>query len=158
MNQTDSQRLGPKEPRLTLYIPHRPAGLGTFAQPPKVADLLTQNSNHWRKIITLAAKVAAPDADWQHFRDQHFFDQVALVFSSELEQTPGWHWIGGKENQARFGLQTANLPPLPKAEDLFIDPARRLLLTPYPDYRQLSNRKVALIRQGLLQRGFYPGV
>lgn len=155
MNHLADQRLGTTDPRLTIYIPHLPAGMEQLIEHTSVTALLACNSNHWRKIITLGAKVAAPDPEWQQFRDLHFFKQVALVFSPTLENSPGWHWIGGKDNQSRFGLNSEECLQPTHASDLFIDPVRRLLLTPYPDYRQLSNLKVGLIREALQQHGFY---
>ncbi len=158
MTTSAHQRLGSSTPRLTLYIPHLPIGLESYVSAPSVTTLLAQNSNHWRKIVTLAAKVAAPTGDWRHFRDHSFFEQVALVFSPTLEENCGWHWIGGGENRARFSLDSQCGDPLPLsgADDLFIIPNRKILLSPYPDYRQLSNQKVELIRQALQQQGFYP--
>lgn len=155
MSISAPQRLGNSNPRLTVYIPHEPAGLDACVADPCVSSLLAHNSNHWRKIVTLAAKVAAPDDDWRDFRDRHFFDQVALVFAPAIEQTSGWHWIGGKENQNRLGLANISATPLPGTDDLFVIPEHKLLLTPYPDYRQLSNEKVVRIRHALQELEFY---
>ncbi|WP_104003068.1 DUF6942 family protein [Marinobacterium lutimaris] len=155
MTSPKLQRLGSANPRLCVYIPHLPEALEACAASGDVATLLAHNSNHWRKIVTLSAKIASPDDDWRTFRDQQFFRQVALVFSASIEVGACWHWIGGKDNQARFGLDSADWAPLAGTDDLFIDAERKLLLTPYPDYRQLSNQKVELIRQALQQLGFY---
>lgn len=155
MTTSTDLRLGSAKPRLSIYIPHLPEALDACRASDSISTLLENNSNHWRKIVTLAAKVAAPDPDWRRFRDQQFLQQVALVFSSTLEPTPGWHWIGGRENQSRFGLNQPEVPALESTDDLFLIPDRKLLLTPYPDYRQLSNQKVAKIRQGLHALDFY---
>ncbi|TCK08782.1 DUF6942 family protein [Marinobacterium mangrovicola] len=155
MSISASQRLGTPAPRLSVYIPHEPASIDACIADTRITTLLAQNSNHWRKIVNLAAKVASPDDDWRSFRDAYFFNQVALVFAPELEQTDGWHWIGGKENQTRFGMTNLSASPLPGTDDLFVIPEQKLLLTPYPDYRQLSNQKVAMIREALETLGFY---
>jgi hypothetical protein len=48
--------------------------------------------------------------------------------------------------------------PLHGAAEIAVDPQRRLLLTPYPDYRQLSNARVEQVRRVLREHHFYPGV
>ena len=57
--------LGSHTPQLTLYLPHRPNGLDVLVEQPSATALVAQNSNHWRKIVTLMAKVCAPDDDWK---------------------------------------------------------------------------------------------
>ncbi|BES70112.1 hypothetical protein RE428_11300 [Marinobacter nanhaiticus D15-8W] len=149
-------RLGPDFPRVTLYLPHRPRGLIQLIENPNAHALLSLNSNHWRKIVTLLAKIASPVADgWRQFRDQDLFRDTALGFSPELDEGSHWHWIGGKENLQRFGHLHHDAQPLVDQSEVLIDPDKRLLLTPYPDYRQLSNTMVDRIRVALESKGFY---
>lgn len=149
-----SDTLGSTLPRLVLYLPHLPQGIEQYRQMPTAERLIAHNSNHWRKIVTIAAKIAAPDADWRGFRDKHFFDRIALCFTPVLLPNDAWHWIGGKANQARFDDLPSTVTPLAGSDDLFIDTEHKLLLTPYPDYRQFSDRKIGLVRQALAQAGF----
>ncbi|WP_346839741.1 hypothetical protein [Microbulbifer sp. SAOS-129_SWC] len=119
-------------------------------------DLVALNSNHWRKIVTLLAKIASPAADdWRQFRDAHLFQATALCFSPQLNPNARWHWIGGKDNLQRFTELQHRARPLADAPDILLDADRHLLLTPYPDYRQLSNALVARIRTALGDLGFY---
>ncbi|GAA5525231.1 hypothetical protein Maes01_01796 [Microbulbifer aestuariivivens] len=148
--------LGAAEPRLTLYLPHRPNGLARLVTAPDSQQLMAANSNHWRKIVTLLAKITSPGADdWRRFRDERLFTQTALCFAPALSDSPGWHWIGGGENLARFTALDHRARPLSACPSVAIDPAKRLLLTPYPDYRQLSNSVVSHIRAALEPYGFY---
>ncbi|WP_250464127.1 DUF6942 family protein [Microbulbifer litoralis] len=148
--------LGSRHPRLLLYLPHRPYGLAELVAAPDARALVAANSNHWRKIVTLLAKIASPDADdWRRFRDEELFRRAALCFAPELVNTTAWHWIGGMDNLRRFSALQHRAQPLADSPGVSIDPDRRLLLTPYPDYRQLSNALVSRIRSALARRGFY---
>lgn len=154
--------LGSPHPKLVLYLPHRPNGLEPLLEHPSAGALVAANSNHWRKIVTLLAKIASPHADdWRRFRDESLFQQTALCFAPKLVKgTPidasSWHWIGGRENLQRFTSLHHQAEPLTNGADVFLDRGKRLLLTPYPDYRQLSNRLVSDIRSALSDCGFYP--
>ncbi|MDX1457193.1 MAG: hypothetical protein R3276_06365 [Marinobacter sp.] len=148
--------LGTSQPRLILYLPHRPNALAQLVEAPDALALVAANSNHWRKIITLLAKIASPqDKDWRRFRDDELFRQTALCFAPQLSENGTWHWIGGKDNLQRFGSLNHNALPLANCPDVAIDPELGLLLTPYPDYRQLSNAVVGHIRAALDILGLY---
>lgn len=155
----DPDYLGACHPRLTLYLPHRPNGLAQLVHAPSAQALVAANSNHWRKIVTLLAKMASPVADdWRQFRDDELFRQTALCFAPKLTGTSTWHWIGGKDNLQRFQGLAHCARPLADCPDVAVDPRQRLLLTPYPDYRQLSNAVVGRIRTVLGDQGFYRGL
>lgn len=155
---SDIDYLGAVRPTLILYLPHRPNGLARLQQHPDAAELMAANSNHWRKIVNLLAKVASPVAeDWRCFRDTSLFQKTALCFAPALSGREGWHWIGGKDNLQRFAGLKHNACPLAGAPGVSVDTERRLLLTPYPDYRQLSNALVEKVRLSLEGQGFYGG-
>ena len=148
--------LGAARPRIALYLPHRPNGLEKLVEAPSASALVAANTNHWRKIVTLLAKIASPEADdWRRFRDEELFIQTALCFTPGLIETAHWHWIGGKDNLQRFGDLGHHAIPLADCPEIFIDADKCLLLTPYPDYRQLSNALVARIRATLKEQDFY---
>ncbi|WP_237057285.1 DUF6942 family protein [Microbulbifer sediminum] len=153
---TSIDLVGSPEPGLALYLPNRPHGLAQLVESPSSQRLIDANSNHWRKIVTLLAKVVSPDAaDWRRFRDEELFRHAALCFTPKLCDAACWHWIGGKDNLQRFGALGNTALPLPECPAVSIDPDRRLLLTPYPDYRQLSNEVVSHIRAALGRYRFY---
>ena len=87
--------------------------------------------------------------------DEELFRDTALCFSPSLNGTSSWHWIGDKDNLERFDHLHHHALPLADCPDVSIDPEKRLLLTPYPDYRQLSNVLVIHIRAALERHGFY---
>lgn len=148
---SDADYWGAARPTLILYLSHRPNAMTL-----DVAALLAANSNHWRKIVNLLAKVACPVADeWRHFRDETLFQETALCFEPQLAQASCWHWIGGKENLSRFSDLQHSALPLPAAPGIAVDPQKRVLLTPYLDYRQLSNVLVKHVRRSLCEQSFY---
>lgn len=148
--------LGSPAARLVLYLPHRPEGLENFCHAPSAQAIVAANSNHWRKIINLLAKVASPVEDvWRVFRDHDLFAHTALCFSPFLQPGACWHWIAGQANLARFGALAGQPEALAGDGDIAVDGKRRLLLSPYPDYRQLSNARVSRMRSVLAQSGFY---
>ena len=154
----DIDYLGAPRPRLILYLPHRPEGLDQLIYTPDAQLLIKNNSNHWRKIVTLLAKVASPQEDWRRFRDDELFEHTALCFRACLCDVPAWHWIGGKDNLQRFAIAGLNAKPLRESPDIALDTERQILLTPYPDYRQLSNATVDEIRKSLARLAFYRGI
>ena len=154
----DADSLGAAQPMITLYLPHRPNRFAGQDADPDAVALMAANSNHWRKIVTLLAKVACPiAADWRCFRDESLLRATALNFAPELSGGSGWHWIGGKENLQRFDRLHHRASPLSGEPEIAMDVQRRLLLTPYPDYRQLSNAMVMQVRAALEDQGFYAG-
>ena len=152
----DIDYLGAARPALILYLPHRPNGLARLQQRPDATELVAANSNHWRKIVNLLAKMASPVAeDWRHFRDECLFQNTALCFVPAMTDKECWHWIGGRDNLQRFAGLQHNACPLAGAPGVSVDTERRLLLTPYPDYRQLSNALLEKVRLCLEEQGFY---
>ncbi|WOX05411.1 DUF6942 family protein [Microbulbifer pacificus] len=153
-----SEIIGSTTPHLILYLPHRPNALEELFRRPSAKTLIENNSNHWRKIVTLLAKIGSPEInDWRRFRDEALFDQCAICFSASLadSKTEAWHWIGGKENLQRFNIDGLHTEPLQETSEVSIDIERRIFLTPYPDYRQLNNATVTKIRAALASEGFY---
>lgn len=149
--------LGSPTPSIVLYLPHRPNGLEQLTREPDAGLLMDRNSNHWRKIVTLLAKVASPDEEWRSFRDDALFQHTALCFAPRLMDVNAWHWIGGKDNLQRFNIDGLHPVPLRDSPAVAIDNEKQILLTPYPDYRQLNNATVSQIRTVLDGQGFYPG-
>ncbi|MCK0153077.1 hypothetical protein MWU49_05135 [Alcanivorax sp. S6407] len=148
--------LGSPSARLVLYLPHLPEGLESFCHAPSAQAIVEANSNHWRKIINLLAKVASPvEQDWRGFRDGPLFERTALCFVPELQAGEEWHWIAGQANLLRFSSLELDACPALEDPEVALDEGRRVLITPYPDYRQISNARVARIRALLERAGFY---
>jgi hypothetical protein len=120
----------------------------------ELAHIVKHTSNHWRKAFNVYAKLLfdwyqlqgrkdLPDT-WQTYRDLELFQshsQEALLFSApQLDKNnKAIHIIAGKTYAASL-----NLPPLVWLDSYFaINKELRLIVAPYPDYRQLSNERIA---------------
>lgn len=131
----------------------------------ELAHIVKHTSNHWRKAFNVYAKLLFDwyqlqnrkdlPTTWQAYRDMELFQshsQEALLFTA-----PEWdsnsntiHIIAGKTYAMHL-----NLPSLTWLDAYFaINKERRLIVAPYPDYRQLSNERIARLIElmQLLQR------
>jgi len=131
--------------------------------PGEIAHICTETGNHWRKIFNVYAKLVfslaggklGPQLDrysrWQIYRDEALLMQgseTALWFSppgpgAGLSRVDGVHVIMGKQ----YGASVCQYPLSPVDVDFSINAERRLIICPYFDYRQLSNKKLAILSE-----------
>ena len=150
--------LGSEEAKIIVYIQNRPPmpPYQTLASliPLKagdIANIAQHTGNHWRKIFNVFAKLSH-ELDtchfdtWQNFRDQRLLqekdNQYSLLFSPPTTQNikcDNIHIILGKgyAQQLQLTAQCHWLSP-----DFAIDSKRKIIISPYFDYRQLSNIKI----------------
>lgn len=145
--------LGCHQPVLCLYTPHRPP-LPRYqrqrsyrvARPGETARIIAETGNHWRKILSIFAKIYcqlfSPPEPWQKVRDQHLLtggSRTALLWQTQLLPAEGAiHIIGGRDFAAGFELP----PSTARAVDGMsgkITAYGHCYLTPYLDYRQFPN-------------------
>lgn len=132
----------------------------------ELQHIVANTSNHWRKVFNVFAKFLYQLADarvhqfatWQDYRDQQLLQlgsRETLLFSppnlvSACEASNGHqtiHIIAGKTYAAEL-----NVEGLVWLDAYFaIHPTEPIIVSPYLDYRQLSNRRidqlVQLVRQ-----------
>lgn len=153
--------LGSLTSSINFYIANRPLiddypamselrGLATG----ELVHIVKHTSNHWRKVFNVYTKLLfdwyqsqsrndLPDT-WQSYRDLELFQshsQEALLFSAPQlnKNNKTIHVIAGKTYAAHL-----DLPPLVWLDPYFaINKEFRLIVAPYPDYRQLSNERIA---------------
>lgn len=151
--------LGAEAPRLRIFIankpPIEPYASATACTPVvegELAHLVSQCSNHWRKVFNVLAKLqfalAQRQAGWS--QDKH--SRWQSLRDSELLQKPGQLqlWFGavhapGDAIDLVCGKQFAGAQALPLqwlCAHFARSPDRRLLVSPYPDYRQLTNERI----------------
>jgi hypothetical protein len=120
----------------------------------ELTHIVKHTSNHWRKAFNVYAKLLfdwyglqnRPDLpnSWQEYRDLELFQthsREALLFSTPQLNEGGAkiHIIAGKTYAAHL-----KLPPLIWLDAYFaINAKYRLIVAPYPDYRQLSNERIS---------------
>lgn len=152
--------LGSRSSKINFYIANRPPidnypVMQNFRalESGELGYIVKHTSNHWRKVFNVYAKLlfdwyqldnkCLPES-WQAYRDLELFQShshEALVFSqfglNKNIQTI--HIIAGKTYAAIL-----DLPPLVWLDSYFaINKHYRLIVAPYPDYRQLSNERIA---------------
>lgn len=160
VNAKPVQAVGRGDPnyRLAFCVANRPAldhypALDHLAPlvPGELQHIVANTSNHWRKLFSVYAKFlyalgVQPDwpERWQDYRDHRLLQAgsgVALLFSEPDVTRSAVHIVAGKTYAAEL-----NLTGLRWVDTHFaIDVKRRLLVSPYLDYRQLSNERIALL-------------
>ena len=119
----------------------------------EIAHIVKHTSNHWRKAFNVYAKFLFDwyslqqrknlPASWQEYRDTELFQphsQEVLLFSAPdfNSHNTAIHIIAGKTYAANL-----DLPPLVWLDAYFaVNREHRLIVAPYPDYRQLSNERI----------------
>lgn len=152
--------LGAKNAKIHFYIANRPPfeeySLLQCLQALKPGELdyiVAHSSNHWRKVFNVYAKLLhawysslglkdLPET-WQEYRDTTLFqshsDEALLFSPPRLSEVPAvFHIVAGKTYASRL-----NLPELQWHNRHFASHAHsKLIVAPYPDYRQLSNARI----------------
>ena len=122
-------------------------------------DLIYQHcGNGWRKLFNVYAKLlCALDpklfhfptqaANWQQYRDQFLLQQAsgtALLFDAPLLNSADKtiHLIAGRTHAKQLIERGLGCQLHWLNEEFAIDPTTKVLVTPYFDYRQLSNEKI----------------
>ena len=150
--------LGAADHRLAIYIANRPLNdhypLLNYLQPleqGELAHIVANNTNHWRKVFNVYAKflqtfswpekTANSTTSWQEYREKHLLrghSQEALLFGPPDLSESKYHVVAGKTYAAEL-----DLPPLTWLDAHFaVNEEARLVVTPYLDYRQLSNERI----------------
>lgn len=115
--------------------------------------------NGWRKIFNVYAKLlfalspayfAFPSSasSWQLFRDQQLLQRssdTALCFGApQLGDEGVFHLIAGRTLAKQLLAQGLAADLYWLSSEFAVDPSRNLLVTPFFDYRQLNNEKIAV--------------
>ena len=114
--------------------------------------------NGWRKIFNVYAKLLftlpvehfafqSQAASWQQFRDEQLLQthgNNALFFDAPKLGHCGFHLIAGRTHAKQLINQGLNAELHWLNAEFAVDPVHRLLVTPFFDYRQLNNEKIAV--------------
>ncbi|WP_020209806.1 DUF6942 family protein [Gilvimarinus chinensis] len=154
--------LGDVNYRIAFCIANRPA-LDHYPQlnnlaplaPGELEHIVANSSNHWRKLFSVYAKFIyqlGPEPGWperwQDYRDHYLLQadsKTALLFSSPPPQADNAriHIVAGKTYAAEL-----NVPGLEWQDAYFaVNKSQRLIVSPYLDYRQLSNERIGRLVQ-----------
>ncbi len=118
-----------------------------------IQRIVDATGNHWRKIFNIFAKLMYQldkhtETTWQDYRDCILLQQGcghALIFSSFESLPPSdgaFLIVAGKSYAKELGVfESVKL----LGEGIYIDTSANVIVTPYFDYRQLSNRKLDML-------------
>ncbi|AQS35638.1 hypothetical protein Sps_00433 [Shewanella psychrophila] len=150
-NPVSTMILGNAEAKTCYYLPNAPTlpQGWCYHQEDALATLIEINGNHWRKILTIMAKLSAPDADWKSYRDTQLLkhNEQIMIEASHLSLTAERHIIVGAVAAAKLNINSAN--------DLFnsLDEQDKLhanglgvFISPYLDYRQFPNNLIEQLK------------
>jgi len=155
------QGIGDKNAQLAVYIGNRPP-LKEFKNTRKITPVVDgeltkiaqRTGNHWRKIFNIYAKIGfmldnRSYATWQLYRDNQLLQagsNQALVFDQKIvTNTLECITIVCGKQHAALVLESSAIEWID--DDFAIDRTNRTLVTPYFDYRQLSNAKLETLHQ-----------
>lgn len=148
---------GNRDFTIAIYIANRPP-IDDYPQQSDLRPLaagelqhiVANSSNHWRKVFNVYAKflhqLGGSDTltypSWQDYRNSQLLQpgcSEALLFSRpDLERNNTVHIIAGKTYASELSL-----PSLQWLDAYFaINPQHKLIVSPYLDYRQLSNQRI----------------
>ena len=121
----------------------------------EVAKIAVQTGNHWRKIFNIYAKLMfelkpGDYATWQDYREQALLQEgskTCLLFSDPktlIDQNSCIVLIAGKTYAQELGLFDQCVET---QYGIYKHGHANVLVTPYFDYRQLSNLKLSFLVQ-----------
>lgn len=116
-----------------------------------VALLIELNGNHWRKILTIMAKLTAPHyKDWRQFRDNELLNNVGIAFTiDQLGDYEGRLFIVGNTFREVWPVP-ASAQNIGERHVAAVSAFR--VWCPYLDYRQFPNILIETIRKTILEK------
>jgi len=146
--------IGAKLASTVLYINNQPQNQRQNKNEPfDVTSCIAENGNHWRKIMTIYAKLCADDPEkWREYRDQKLLQiNEKISFSDNINTQATVHIFAGRQCWQRFiaDEQLHSLVSL-ECQRVFYrkDPVLGMMLyTPYFDYRQFPNQLIEQVRE-----------
>ncbi|RTR26313.1 DUF6942 family protein [Shewanella atlantica] len=148
--------LGSPGAKFCFYLPSAPIIPENWhhGAPDAVSQIIETNGNHWRKILTIMAKITAPDDNWKIYRDTQLLkrDEQILIDNLKLSSHAEWHFIVGGVSQKQLESETNEqaFSTLDNAGKLLSD-GSQIFKVPYLDYRQYPNKLIKLTREQLSQ-------
>ncbi|WP_299496209.1 hypothetical protein [uncultured Shewanella sp.] len=150
MNKTPSV-LGSHESQYTFYLPNAPILPKNWhhTQADAIPSLISLNGNHWRKIVTIMAKIMCPLEDWKTYRDNDLLKKAESIYigAKTLSPQAQVHIISGQTAAERLALDVKKFQSI--NEKSVLKTFQSHLIVPYLDYRQYPNTLIAVTRDYL---------
>jgi hypothetical protein len=166
-NDCEFNYLGAVAPDVILYTENRPILPADilYGERLMIPGLIVLNGNHWRKILTIFAKLVSPSDDWRGYRDGLLLqEKEAICFGDALHETRNKtgdvmgntavkiHLISGKSTWDRLGVNLDEFQSLDPQQRLWVK--GNVICTPYFDYRQFPNSLIDIARNYLIKNNF----
>ena len=145
--------LGSKAATIILYTANRPLLPSAMdcGGALSVPELITLNGNHWRKILSIFAKLTSPDDDWKTYRDHYLLQEREVIcFADSLQESAALHLIAGKASWELLGMDMAEFQALDVEQRLWVN--GNVMCTPYFDYRQFPNTLIEVARAQIFKK------
>ncbi|MCL1125677.1 DUF6942 family protein [Shewanella surugensis] len=143
MNKTIST-LGPNDAKCCFYLPNPPTFPDNWShnQADAIASLIALNGNHWRKILTIMAKIMCPTEDWKSYRDDFLLKESEQIHinATQLSSQSQIHIVSGQSSATQLSLNLAHFSATQTEPRL--NTCQSCLLVPYLDYRQYPNKLI----------------
>ena len=133
-----------------LYLDNRP--LLERPGEVQVPELNAANGNHWRKKLTINAKLCTHD-NWRQYRDHELLSvDQQICFGDQRLETGRIHIFSGKSCWQRFGVTGETLSQMQHSSCgrvyyQFSKQRGLCLYTPYFDYRQFPNILIEQVKE-----------
>lgn len=128
--------LGNQSSEVVFYLPTPPVIATDGSQ--DTARIIADNGNHWRKILTIMAKLTSTKNDWRQYRDDILLSRnESISFNHVLSANANIHIICGKQTWAEMNLDITTFQQL--NGDYPTYQSDNVILCPYLDYRQFPN-------------------
>ncbi|MDX3775008.1 hypothetical protein QE250_12865 [Chromatiaceae bacterium AAb-1] len=159
---------GERNPVIAVYVENRPP-MPQYQdlqhiqalQPADIDIINSHCGNGWRKLFNVYAKLlfalhpaqfafSQQAVSWQQYRDQHLLQQhsgTALLFSLPdiTGRTETIHLIAGRTYARKCLDAGLNCQFEWLSHEFAIDRYHKVLVSPYFDYRQLTNEKITYL-------------
>jgi len=161
--------MGINNAQLSIYIENTPPleqylSLPTITalHPHDIYNIGQQTGNHWRKIFNVYAKLIfelglSQQDTWQNFRDEDLLQKhsnESLIFSPpnfDKLKSDQIHIVMGRTYARKLNIDTQCFW---LSKDFAINEEKRLIISPYFDYRQLSNMKISQLAKLIKKMGY----
>ncbi|MCG9731854.1 hypothetical protein L1D44_18865 [Shewanella sp. Isolate13] len=150
----NNQIIGLDNAKICFYLPTPPILSADWSHtaPSAIQNLIQVNGNHWRKILTIMAKIAVTDTNWKGYRDELLLkqDESILIDSHQLNPKACVHIVCGQLSAQNLNLTPDLFTPIsPTANYVSKHASQAIYLCPYLDYRQFPNLQIDLLRGAL---------
>lgn len=156
---------------INFYIGNQPSFDGFVApstfrgmQAGEIAHIVANTSNHWRKAFNVYAKFMweficqaqpallqacnqAGISTWQEYRDKKLFSDnsyESLLFSPLDRSSTAPSSVSILAGKT-YGLTQVSQDLIEVNAQFWIHPYNRIIIAPYPDYRQLTNERITFL-------------